>query len=118
MNDLRLMPVTGYLLGGMILWVVSFTGSYAMAAVVCARGLADTLVLGVPILPFSTGLTTVVALAGTGLIATVAYRRRSRTTDDDELPGFVWSVALLVATLGFVGIVWNGLPALLFAGCA
>lgn len=117
MNDLRLTPVTGYLLGGMILWVGAFTGSYALAAVVCARGLADFSVLGIAILPFSIGLITLVALAGTGLIGAVAYRRIPRTAGDSGLPGFVRSLALLVALMAFVGIVWNGLPVVFFATC-
>lgn len=118
MNDLRLRPVTGYLLGGMVLWVAAFTGAYATAALVCARGLADTSVLGLPILPFSIGLATLMALAGTGLLGAIAYRRRARTADNAGLPGFVWSLGLLVALMALVAIVWNGLPALFFATCA
>lgn len=118
MSDLRLMPASGYLLGGMILWLAAFTAAYAVAALVCARGLADTSVLGLPILPFSIGLATLLALAGTGLIGAAAYRRRTPTADDAGLPGFVWSVALLVVLMALVAIVWNGLPALFFATCA
>ena len=118
MNGLRLAPVTGYLLGGLILWVAAFSAAYSTAAIVCARGLADSSVMGLSILPFSIGLATLVALAGTGLIGAMAYRRLARTADDSGLAGFVWSLALFMALMAFVGIVWNGLPVVFLATCA
>jgi hypothetical protein len=118
MANARFASVIGYVLAGMIAWAIAFTAAYMVVAVVCARRLGDVDVLGLPILPFSIGAITVVTLAATGLVAVAAYRRRPGSGEDSDLPAFVWSVALFVALLGIVGIVWNGVPTLFFATCA
>jgi len=118
MSDARFLPAVGLLLGGMIVWTASFTAAYSIAAFVCARGLGDEAVLGIALLPFSLGVVTLAALAATGFIALAAYRRRPKAGAEAEPRAFVRTTALLVALLAIVGIVWNGLPALLFAGCA
>jgi hypothetical protein len=118
MANARFASVIGYLLAGMILWAVAFTAAYLVVAVVCARRLGDVDVLGMPILPVSIGAITLVTLAATGLVALAAYRHRPGSGEGSGLPAFVRSVALFVALLGIVGIVWNGVPALFFASCA
>lgn len=117
MSEPRFFPTFAYLLAGMILWAGAFAGAYAVTALVCARRLGDASVLGIAILPFSIGLITLVALAATAIIGLVAYRRWPRPGDAD-LPSFVQSVALFLALMAVVGIVWNGVPALFFATCA
>ena len=112
MSEPRFAPVLAYLLGGMIVWAAAFTAAYAGAAFICARGLGDKAVLGIPVLPFWLGITTLVAMAASAIIAGVAYRRRSTRGD------FVNTMALSLALLALVGIVWNGVPALLFKTCA
>ena len=118
MNDIRFAPVLCYLLGGMILWAAAFTAAYGIAAVVCARGLAEATILGMAIVPFSVGAVTAVALLATGLIAAAAFRRLRRSGDEARLTGFVHGTALLVALMAVVGIVWNAVPALFLASCA
>jgi len=115
MGETRFLAALGQLLGGMIVWAACFAAAYGMAAYVCARGLGDETVLGIAILPFGLGAITLAALAATGLIALAAYRRPAGT--DAEPRRFLHSTALLVALLAIVAILWNGLPALLFAGC-
>jgi hypothetical protein len=116
MGETRFLPALGLLLGGMIVWAASFAAAYGMAATVCARGLGDETVLGIALLPFSLGIITLAALVATGLIALAAYRRPAGTDAEPRL--FLRSTAHLVALLALVGILWNGLPALLFATCA
>lgn len=118
MDNARFAWVIGTLLAGMILWAIAFTAAYLVVAVVCARRLGDVDVLGLPILPFSIGAITVVTLAATGLVAVAAYRRRPGSGENSDLSAFVRSVALIVALMAIVGIVWNGLPALFFVTCA
>jgi hypothetical protein len=118
MANARFASVIGWVLAGMILWALAFTAAYTVVAVVCARRLGDVDVLGLPILPFSIGAITVVTLAATGLVAVAAYRRRPGSGEDADLAAFVRSVALFVALLAILGIVWNGVPALFFATCA
>lgn len=118
MKDTRFAPVVGYLLGGMIVWAAAFAAAYGTAAVVCARGLAETTVLGMALLPFSVGAVTLAALIAAGLIAAVAYRRRHETAEEAGVTGFVHGTALLVALLAVVGIAWNAAPALFLASCA
>lgn len=117
MSGPRFIPTIAYLLAGMILWAGAFAAAYAVTALVCARRLGDAAVLGIGILPFSVGLISLVALAATATIGLVAYRRWPKPADAD-LPSFVQSVALFVALLAIVGIVWNAVPALFFATCA
>ena len=118
MDHIRVIPVIGYLLAGMLVWAAAFTASYAGASFICARGLSDMAVFGIAILPFLLGTVTLAALAATGLIVLVACRLRPTTGKEAELPAFVRTMSLIVALLAIVGIVWNGAPALLLAGCA
>jgi hypothetical protein len=118
MDYIRVIPVIGYLLAGMLVWAAAFTATYAGVAFICARDLADMAVFGIAILPFLLGTVTLAALAATGLMVLVAYRRWPRTGEEAELPAFVRTMSLIVALLAIVGIVWNGAPALFFAGCA
>ncbi|HUE45900.1 MAG TPA: hypothetical protein VMO81_06570 [Aestuariivirgaceae bacterium] len=117
MSEPRFIPTVAYLLGGMIVWAGAFAGAYAVTALVCARRLGDAAVLGIGVLPFSVGLITIVALIATAIIAAVAYRRWPKPGDPD-LPSFVQSMALFVALMAVLGIVWNAVPALFFATCA
>jgi hypothetical protein len=117
MGEPRFFPTVAYLLAGMIVWAGAFAGAYVVTAIVCARRLGDASVLGIAILPFSIGLITLVALAATAIVAILAYRRWPKPGDAD-LPSFVQSLALLVALMAIVGIVWNAVPALFFATCA
>ncbi len=112
MSEPRFAPTVAYLLGAMIVWTAAFTAAYGGAAVICARKLGDTDVLGIAALPFWMGVVTLAALAATVIIALVAYRHHSTRG------GFVHSVTLLLALLAAVGIVWNGVPALIFTTCA
>lgn len=118
MNDTRFAPVVGYLLGGMIVWAAAFAAAYGTAAVVCARGLAETTLFGMALLPLSIAAITVAALLATGLIAAAAYRRLHNTAEEAGLTGFLHGTALLVALLAVVGIAWNGAPVLFLASCA
>ncbi len=117
MSEPRFIPTVAYLLGGMILWAGAFAAAYAVTALVCARRLGDAAVLGIGILPFSVGLITLVALVATATIGLVAYRRRPKPGAPD-LPSFVQSMALFLALMAMLGVVWNGVPALFFASCA
>ena len=117
MSETRVFPTVAYLLGSMIVWAGAFAGAYVVTALVCARRLGDASVLGIGVLPFSIGLITIVALVATAIIALVAYRRWPKPGDAD-LPSFVQSMALFVALMAVLGIVWNGVPALFFASCA
>lgn len=118
MDSARFASVIGYLLAGMILWAIAFTAAYMIVAVICARRLGDVDVLGLPVLSFSIGAITVVTLAATGLVALAAYRRLPGSGDYSDLPAFVRSVTLFVALMAILGIVWNGVPALVFVTCA
>ena len=117
MSEPRFFSTVAYLLGGMIVWAGAFAGAYVVTAVVCARRLGDASMLGIGVLPFSVGLITLVALAATAIIATVAYRRWPAPSDPD-LPSFVQSLTLFVALMAILGIAWNAVPALFFASCA
>jgi hypothetical protein len=117
MSNARFIALIAYLLAGMIVWAAAFTVAYTAAAIVCARRLGDMDILGIPILPFSIAATNLVALAATGLIVLIALRRRPDMAGDTDPRGFIEAMALIVALMAIVGIVWNGLPALFFVTC-
>ena len=120
MDSNRFLPVIAHLLAGLIVWAAAFTAAYAVTAVVCARRLGEVAVLGLAMLPLSIGAITVAALAVTAAIAVAAYRRQPEGAErgPTDTRGFVHAVALTVALLAIVAIIWNGVPALFFSTCA
>ena len=93
------------LAGGVLAWAAAFLASYVTAALACARGFADTTVLGLEIVPLAVGVASFAALAG---IAGVAAKARAGAMD-----AALREVALIVCLVGVAGVLWNALPALL-----
>jgi hypothetical protein len=120
MDNGRFIAVIAHLLAGLIVWAAAFAAAYTVTAIVCARRLGEVAVLGLAMLPLSIGAITVAALAATAAIAVAAYRRLPAGAErgPTDTRGFVHAVALTVALLAIVAIIWNGVPALFFSTCA
>jgi hypothetical protein len=106
------------MLAGLIAWAVQFALVYGIAAVACARGLADASVLGLGIVPAAVAGVTLMALAATGLVlaqALAAARRGSREAPPTDR--FLNRSTLLIGGLSLVAIAWTGLPALIVPAC-
>jgi hypothetical protein len=87
------------LLGGLVIWAVHFFTLYIVASVFLTTPLARILTL-------------LITLACLGAIAFLAFQAR-RINIETAMDRWVRAVALLGLGVGGVGIVWQGLPALL-----
>lgn len=106
----RFAPTLFFITAGLLIWVADFLFIYVFAALACARGFDDATVFGIGVVPLAVGAATAIACAMTGavLISAVRGAEQGPTTS-----GFLQRLALGLAVLALVAIVWNGLPALL-----
>jgi hypothetical protein len=86
-----------YLLGGLLIWTVHFFGAYIIASIFTSRVL--------------TGLLTILCLAASVLLALAAWRNKA--TAPDLFRRWMDWTAFLAAAIASVGILWQGLPAIL-----
>jgi len=95
-----------FMLGGLLVWMTHFLGVYAIAstAEVATEASAPAARLAVG------AFTAVCALAAAGF--GFAGLRRLRRASGEPLERFSATVAALGGGIGAVGIVWQGLPAL------
>jgi hypothetical protein len=111
---LRVWKGLGFLCGGLLVWAGLFLLSYIVTAVSCARHAADTLWLGIGVLPAALVLVAAGALGGLHAIARRANRLQepgARRSDDTRR--VVEHEAHIVCGLALIAIVWNTLPVLL-----
>ena len=97
-----------FVTGGLLIWAADFLFIYVFAALACARGYADTSVLGIGIVPLASAISSMIALAASGAVALAARRRR---------PGgdanFRGRLAFMVAVLGLIAVLVTGVPGVL-----
>jgi hypothetical protein len=106
-----------YAAGGLLIWAADFLFIYVFAAIACARGYADTTVLGIGIVPLAGAIATLLA-AGASAAIFLAGRREARpAVADSANGGFLPGLAAIAALLALIGIVFTGLPALLLRTC-
>jgi len=106
----RFAPTFFFISAGLLIWAADFLFLYVFAALACARGFDDAIVLGIGAVPLAVGVATTIASAVTGAVLISALR------GDEQGPSssrFLQRLALGLAVLALVAIVWNGLPALL-----
>ena len=108
---------TAWVWCGLLVWAAYFLAVYVFAALACERGFAGHRIAGYAIVPFAAACGLLVTLAINVTVAVVARRRLTR-----ERPGvstFVEFLALALALLGVLALVWTALPPLLLrTGCA
>jgi hypothetical protein len=98
----------GLMLGGLLIWTGHFLFIYGFAGLVCARpswGWADD---GFGVLGMAIVAATAAAALGIAAVIGVAGRSADR---------FTRRLAIAVALLALVAIVWQGLTVLLTPGC-
>lgn len=108
-------------LAGMLVWAIHFGAVYVATAIACARGFAELVVAGLPLIPAMVLGATALALAAVGWIAARAYRRlRSDLSGEDgeDDPQFLIWFTLAVALASALAIVWEGIPVLIVGACA
>lgn len=107
----RFSPATFFVCGGLLIWAADFLFTYIFQAVACARGFAQASIAGLSVVPLASGTASVLALAATGALFMSARRRMKRGTVV-AVSSFLDWLALTLAGLAIVAIVWLGLPAL------
>lgn len=94
---------------GPLIWAAHFTIIYVWTALFCARGGAPALIPG--------GIAIATAIAVCGLVALgLRGSRAMRRTGNNER--FLPVISAALAALALVGVLWNGLPAVLVSACS
>ena len=104
------------LAGGLLVWLADFAFVYVFAAVACARGFADSSIVGLPLVPAVATL----ASLGAGLVTVWLLRRGYRLHHDtalDEHDSFIGFVALATCVIALVALLMLILPPLLIRAC-
>ena len=117
MQQHRFTPTSMLLAGGLLVWMATFTFLYVFAALACARGFAHVQVVGLPLIPSVSIVTSVIAAAvNAGL---VVYGWRSHKQGSlDEHSRFIGFVALATSAIALVALVMLVLPSLVVQPCA
>lgn len=94
---------------GPLIWIAHFTIIYVWTALLCARGVGTALI--------PTGIAIATAAAAGGLIALALWSTRAirRTNNNGR---FLPVVSAALAALSLIGVLWNGLPAVLVSACS
>jgi hypothetical protein len=100
------------LCSGPLIWAAHFLAVYAFTGILCARPAMQKEWLGVNVATWSVFLAAVVALAA---IASLQLRWRRLLKDGQTR--FIHRVALGLALLSALAIIWETVPAMLIQGC-
>lgn len=92
---------------GPLVWVAHFTVIYVWTALLCARGAEQP-----ALIPAGIAAATVIAAGGLVLLGVAGLRAIQR--DESR---FLPVVSTALAALSLVGVLWNGLPAVLVSSC-
>jgi hypothetical protein len=95
---------------GVLIWAAHFTAIYSFNGIACARGFAESELLGVGATTWAIGTATAIAIAAI-LIVLVPAARRARGSFEE------W-MAAGVAALALVAIVFETIPVFMVPPCA
>ena len=106
-----------FITAGLLIWAADFLFIYVFAALACARGYADTAVLGIGVVPFASAVSSIVALGASGAVALAANRyRQPGAGNHDKFRG---GLAYVIAVLALIAVAMTGVPGVLVQGtCA
>ncbi len=108
------------LVAGLIIWAGHFAVVYGVHAVACARGLHERAILGFGAVPFVVVAATALALLGSLIVLTIAFRdmRTLRGRDDaTDSQRFLAYTSATIASFSILAIVWVALPAAIVPPC-
>lgn len=107
----RFTPVTFFILGGLLVWMLCFLLVYVTAALACARGNAETGIRGIWLVPAATVVIVLLAALATMWLAFMARRHLARSTGSERR--FDAALALSLSLFAFATLAWLALPGLL-----
>ncbi len=103
---------------GLLIWGSHFLFIYIFAALACARAFADLRLLGIGIVPFAIGISTVVALLLLAWLSILAWRRESRVfAGEPDTPRFLRWLGAALGIYSAAAILLQALPALVIPVC-
>jgi hypothetical protein len=97
--------------GGLLIWSLDFTFAYTFVALACARGFAHSRVLGLPLLPVTIAISSVVSLAGVVALTLLGLRTLRSERSAWVAAPFLERVAVVCSVLAGVAILWTGMVA-------
>lgn len=108
------------MLGGLLAWAVQFTVIYAVTSTLCGRGWADATVLGLPIVPVTIVVTTLLMLGATGIFLLISLRIYRQVRDQPVAPAdlFMSQASVLINGFSPIVLIWHAVPAFLLPSCA
>lgn len=106
-----------FALAGLLAWSLHFGAIYVFQALACARGFAHREVAGVGIVTAFIIAATLVALGVTAAVLVRGWRTAGANSDLADHDEFLRRLAMLVAGLAAVAIVWEALPVLVMPPC-
>jgi hypothetical protein len=111
----RFTPIAIFICAGLLIWAGDFLIIYVVAAVACAKGYAETIIFGIPLVAFVGTAITIAAGGATWAVLQIAISRLRKYPEADASARFIYFLAGAVATLGLLAILFNALPAWLLA---
>jgi hypothetical protein len=106
----RFTRTTLRMFSGVIIWAAHFTVIYAVAALACARGFAETQWLGASLIAWAIGAATLVAIAAILLMVVPALRSARESFES-------WMTAA-VGALALLAVVFETVPVVMVPACA
>ena len=113
----RFTPTSMLLVGGLLVWMATFTFLYVFAAVACAKGFADVRIAGLPLIPSVSVVTSLIAGAANVQLVRYGWRTHKQQTLDAH-SSFIGFVTFATSALGLVALVLLVLPPLFVQACA
>jgi hypothetical protein len=102
---------------GLLVWAAHFAAIYIYVALLCARGMAQTVWLGLPLPQAGVALLTLTALAALiGIFKAAFSGRWYREAMAAHQPFISW-LAVASAGFGLLGVLWCAFPALWVSAC-
>lgn len=113
----RFTSTTLFIVGSLLVWLANFVVVYVIAALACARGFAAAQLLGMPLVPAVTTLSSLAAAVVTFvLLRTGASALRERGASEHSR--FIGFVAFMTSVLGLIALVLIALPPLVIVACS
>jgi hypothetical protein len=120
MSEHREHPFTSttlFIAGSMLIWLANFVVVYVIAALACARGFAAVRLLGLPIVP----VLTIVSSIAAAVVTLLLLRRGAAALHDGAQTAharFIGFIVLASSVLALIALVLLALPPLLVSACA
>lgn len=112
----RFTPTVLYLLSATLVWAAFFLAGYGIVAALCAGGLSQRTVSGVPITHLVVAVAALIALV---IVIGLTLRASALAKAAVAAPsGFVENLVFLQGILAVTAIAWNLLPLIFLDGCS